>query len=724
MKRPSVTTTEIAEALRAHDAEHPPITQTDITILGDGEAARSLLFVDEDREADAAWAVLAEGEKVAVAGPGVGAEQVAALVDQKKWMVLAMRGDEAGDRRADDLARELRSLGVSDDRMVRLRPEVEGVAGAGVADLIAAAKSEGRDPLVELREAIQAAPGIISMNAPDPAVPASETDARDQAEVDPAVLVVDGDRDQVVDHHQDGDHDPAEAALGAWSKPVPLAGGPRPAFPLAALPPVVRNEVGALAEAVQVPVDLAAAVALGVLSAAVGDVSVEVRPGWLEPIAVYVVAVAESGEGKGPTVRALAAPLEAFDRERLAQERESVRIGQERHDTVVQRLQQARNAAAKLGAGPAEEALRDELAAELSNMKRPEPHRLLADDVTPEALVSLLAFHGRIAVISDEGGLFDTLAGRYSDGVANLDAVLKAWGRDAIRVDRKGRPSEHVQRPVLTLSLAVQPVVVERLAADPLLRGRGLPARFLFFWPHTRLGRRRDDSAPIPPAVTKAWDVLVRQLVSMPTQPTQPTQLGSGGNCVGCVGSVGGVSLTIDAAASQVFRAFKRAIEDRLRPEDDDLYAANGWAGKLPGQVVRVAGLLHLAEHGAAGLERPIGVETMRAACAIGLYLVDHALAAFGLDGPGGPLAPDARRLVAWIIQGDRREFSHREAHYALRSKARPASADWQPLLDLLERLGYIRRQQLDAATPRAGRPASPVYEVNPVLLAGEVGGS
>lgn len=112
----------------------------------------------------------------------------------------------------------------------------------------------------------------------------------------------------------------------------------------------------------------------------------------------------------------------------------------------------------------------------------------------------------------------------------------------------------------------------------------------------------------------------------------------------------------------------------------------------------------------------------MRAAVAIGLYLVDHALAAFGLDGPGGTLAPDARRAAAWIIKSELQEFSHREAHDALRTKARESSDEWRPVLELLDRLGYIRRRQLDGATPRAGRPPSPVYEVNPLLLAGEVG--
>jgi len=536
------------------------------------------------------------------------------------------------------------------------------------------------------------------------------------------------DPDDRVDAGDDGHHHLAENELDhhkvgevgreePWPKTVALAGGPRPIFPVAALPPVVRDQVAAVALAVQVPIDLAAAVALGVLSAAAGHVVAEVKPGWQEPLALFVGAVAESGEGKGPVVKAMSAPLEVLERERIGEAREGVAIGQALFDTLEQRLKQARAAAAKVDAGPVEEAALFDVAAELARTQRPELPRLLADDATPEALVSLLAQHGRIAVISDEGGLIDTIAGRYSDGVANLDGVLKAWSQLPIRVDRKGRDAELVERPVLTLCLAVQPVVVERLAADPVLRGRGLPARFLWFWPHTRLGRRRDDTSPVPPEVSRAWDELVRELSTLPAKPAQPAQPPASRSSAGSAGFAGGWELTIDDAAGKVFRAFRRAIEDRLRPEDGDLYAANGWAGKVPGQVVRIGGLMHLAEHRTAGLSLPIGEQTMRAAVAIGLYLVDHALAAFGLDGPGGPLAPDARRLLAWIVDGDRQVFSHRDAHSALRSKARPTSDDWRPVLELLERLGYLRCRSQEQSRSRPGRPSSSIYDVNPRLL-------
>jgi hypothetical protein len=82
--------------------------------------------------------------------------------------------------------------------------------------------------------------------------------------------------------------------------------------------------------------------------------------------------------------------------------------------------------------------------------------RLIADDVTSEALATLLYKNdGVMTIISTEGGLFDTLAGRYSKTI-NIDAILKAHCGDQIRTDRVLRESELIDRPTLTMILSAQ----------------------------------------------------------------------------------------------------------------------------------------------------------------------------------------------------------------------------------------------------------------------------
>ena len=117
---------------------------------------------------------------------------------------------------------------------------------------------------------------------------------------------------------------------------------------------------------------------------------------------------------------------------------------------------------------------------ELRELEEVRHLRLLADDVTPEAMTSLLADNGgRMAIVSSEGGLFEILSGMYSTKV-NIDSFLKAYSGDYIQIDRKGRPSESIDHPALTILLFIQFVVLNAIMENDTFKGRGLLARFLY----------------------------------------------------------------------------------------------------------------------------------------------------------------------------------------------------------------------------------------------------
>ena len=171
---------------------------------------------------------------------------------------------------------------------------------------------------------------------------------------------------------------------------------------------------------------------------------VRVNPDWTAELCLYVAVVLPSGERKTPVVAEASAPLEAWEREAAEGRREEIARGLVAHGQLERRLDTAKREAARPGSDAsrldAEERMY-RLAEELARSRPPVLPRLLADDTTPEALTSLLVEQGRMAVLSDEGGLFDVLAGRYSDGLPNLETVLKAHEARPIRVNRKGRPT-------------------------------------------------------------------------------------------------------------------------------------------------------------------------------------------------------------------------------------------------------------------------------------------
>jgi len=130
----------------------------------------------------------------------------------------------------------------------------------------------------------------------------------------------------------------------------------------------------------------------------------------------------------------------------------------------------------------------DELRRQIEDLTEGMPDELLAPrlftgDTTIECLQNLLVEQrGRMAVHSDEGGMFATLGSLYSGGNVNLDAVLGGHAGSPLRVDRAGRKA-HMDRPALSFNLMTQPGVFPELASKSAFRNSGLLARFLFGLP-------------------------------------------------------------------------------------------------------------------------------------------------------------------------------------------------------------------------------------------------
>jgi replicative DNA helicase len=171
--------------------------------------------------------------------------------------------------------------------------------------------------------------------------------------------------------------------------------------------------------------------------------------------------------------------------------------------------------------------------------------------------------------------------------------------------------------------------------------------------------------------------------------------------------------LDLGEAAAALLRAFEAEVEPRLAADSGDLGHVADWASKLVGAVARIAGLLHLAEHLHSGFAAPVTAPTVEAAIAIGRYLIEHALAAFGLMGSDQTL-DDARYVLGRIERTTTERFTRRELFTALPRGRFPKVDALDPALELLEAHGHIRRA--DQPAPKGpGRPPSPAYEVNPL---------
>jgi Protein of unknown function (DUF3987)/Toprim-like len=182
-----------------------------------------------------------------------------------------------------------------------------------------------------------------------------------------------------------------------WEPPLPFRPIAVPPFPIQVFPPWLRAFLEAVATALQVPMDLAAMLALSVLSVAVArKVAVLVKPGYIEPVNVYLVIVLPPGEGKSPAFAVMTDPLVTWEVAQAADMRPIITEAETTRDLIKARLDHLKNRAAK-EKNPQERArLRVEAqacATELAAIVVPVLPRLIVDDVTPERLSSLLALH-------------------------------------------------------------------------------------------------------------------------------------------------------------------------------------------------------------------------------------------------------------------------------------------------------------------------------------------
>ena len=324
--------------------------------------------------------------------------------------------------------------------------------------------------------------------------------------------------------------------------------------------------------------------------------------------------------------------------------------------------------------------------------------RIVADDVTPEAAATLLAEQGgRLAVISAEGGIFDVIAGRYSSSVPNLDVWLKGHSGDSLRVDRKGRPSEYVRRPALTLGLMIQPAVLTAIARHETFRGRGLLARFLYAVPPSRGGHRQVGMPPVPEPVAAAWDTLVRDLA------------------VTLAGWHDPAVVVLDPAAAELAIEMEAALEPELGPRGTLEHLAD-WGSKLTGATLRIACLLHLDDDPQGSWRLPIGVDTLRRAGRLADYYRAHPLVAFDAM-RADPTVADAEHLLEMIRRIGRPVVSTRDV-FTVASRSRfPKVGDLEPPLAMLDDHGYISAAAQPERAEKRGCKPSPLWAVSPHVV-------
>ncbi|WON74534.1 YfjI family protein [Nitrosospira sp. Is2] len=492
----------------------------------------------------------------------------------------------------------------------------------------------------------------------------------------------------------------ANQSVAEWLEPISLESATLPVWPNDVFPKPVQEFVTALSASTETPPELAALMVLAAIStAAHGKYRVQVKDDYSEPVNVWTCVALPPGSRKTSVQQAATAPLTKWEKRQREDAEPEIRKAESDHATLSARIGHLRKEAAK-----SEGDVFDDLLDQISQLEAQLPEipvmpQIWAQDVTPENLGTIMAANNeRMSILSDESGILEILAGRYSNGVPNLDLFLQGHAGSPVKVNRGSRPSIAMEAPSLTLGLSPQPEVLRGLSNTPSFRGRGLLGRFLYALPSSNLGYRTLDVSPINPEYRKQYEEALTAI------------LNHGMEC-----SKEGVEsphiLQLDKDARQEWQSFALRVEAGMR-EGEIYHHITDWAGKLPGAVIRVAALLHMARHyDGQPWQKKIALQDMNSAFRMAEVLSAHALAVFDLMG-GDPALDGARVVLRWIIREQKTEFRFRDCHHAHKSRYK-RTADLNPIIEVLVERHFIR-PRVEKVPHRPSR----IFEVNPAVFA------
>lgn len=484
-----------------------------------------------------------------------------------------------------------------------------------------------------------------------------------------------------------------------WPDPILPDMAEPPPVPIDILPTMVARYIQALADSIRAEPEMGILPVLAAAGAALmGKIEIQVKQRYVETVNLFTAVVAESGEGKSPFLSAIFGPLwEREETERKRFEEQSIANDARRGllESDEKRLKKEWGAKKDDDDKDKVEELYRGVVEELRSLDGKAPRRLTSD-VTPERIAGLMAENdGRITLVSPEGGPFKIMAGQYSKASAIIDTYTKAWRGEPIRIDRQSGDPIIVDDPCLTMCIALQPIVLQKLPNKSLLKAEGLLPRFLFLCPRSVLGSRPatletpgvsdDDRLPYEKLITRLLDLKVRE-------EGKPDRL------------------TLSPEAERIFTEFELWLEPQLG-ETGSLRAIHEWGVKLTANTLRMAALFHVLDRVDEGENHlsPISEEAMTEAVRLAKALIPHARyveRAMVNKLPGQVLAH---------IRGES-SISRRELHRRCQGLAEIQKADdLDAPLERLEDLGCVQ-VVASSKTGLRGKPRSPTIYLNPKL--------
>ena len=457
-------------------------------------------------------------------------------------------------------------------------------------------------------------------------------------------------------------------------------------------PENVKEFVSAVTKMAQVDESMVVMGVLSILSTVLSShFNVQCKKDWQESINIYLMIFLPPGSSKSVVLKHLLEPIKQWEKEARTKIAPIIKRQKSEAETkrlVIDKMRKDCCQSSK------EE--RDHKIEEIIDMGKSLPEierlpKLFTNNVTPESLITELSENNnKMAIISDEGGVFENLSGLYSNGRANVDVLTKGIEGGDIRVKRNDFDIE--LNPYLTLFFMVQPVVLENMKNKNIFRGIGFFERILYLFPENYVGSRKFNNYSIPEDISNNYSNLIKDLIEYISVLEQQE------------------TLNLSTDAKVIFQVFWEEIEIKLK-DGGKLDNIRGWAGKLCGFALRISGLIELCEDKCC---REISVCSMRKAVEICRRLIPHAEESIGyLETDQSTI--NANKILKWI-QNDphiNEVFTQTNVVYRFRN-SKIKGDELNDALNLLIEHNYLVRS-CSLPTSESKKPTT-YYHINPQI--------
>lgn len=432
-----------------------------------------------------------------------------------------------------------------------------------------------------------------------------------------------------------------EAQMPSVPEPLRRPMPPAEPYPLEALGPILAPAVQSVRAIIQVPEAVVAQAFLSAASLAAQPHADVLIDGRRELLSLFALTIAKSGERKSAADEIALHVHQKFEKDNLQRhEREKAEYEIDKLAYDAARRQVVTGSFPKGVAGDAREYIRSKLSGLGEVPKEPRKPILLAAAPTLEALHKIFA--GGLPSVglfnNDAGDVFGGHGMNEENCLKTAAGFSKLWDKGEYdRLRATDGLNKYFGRR-LASHLMIQPIVAEMVLSNQILIGQGLLARCLSAWPESTIGYRpyrEEDISQVPVLTTYSkaiTDLLQREM-----------PLAEGPDGERSDAELAPPPIVLSRPAKTVWMSIHDAIEEEMRP--GRAYAdVQPWAAKAPAQILRIAGVLTILEHGGPA---EIAAEAVERGAALMRYYLGEARRMVGTAMIPAPIL-HAEAILKW----------------------------------------------------------------------------